>query len=141
MPIEAALARLSAGLGIDFDDWNLDAPLRHQKVEGVQGMMDMFTTMLPGREITLREAATVYGFSIGMPVIVGSPLDIADELEELFTAGHGDGFNISVPATPHDYEQFVDGVVPILQERGLFRTEYDGTTFRDRLIGRVSARA
>lgn len=135
VPLEASLARLSSGLGIDFSTWDLDTPLRHQHVEGVQGMIDMFTKMLPGVEVTVREAARAYGFSIGMPVIAGSAATVADQLEDAFRRGGGDGFNISVPTTPASYEVFVERVVPLLQQRGLLRTDYvEGQTFRERLL-------
>ncbi len=135
VPLEASLARLSSGFGVDLDGWDLDAPLEHREVPGVQGMMDMFTKMMPGSVPTLREAAKVYGFSIGMPTVVGSAETVAATLEELFREGGGNGFNVSVPTCPAGFERFVDGVVPILQDRGVLRREYvEGQTFRDRLL-------
>ena len=135
VPLEASLARLSSGFGVDLDGWDLDAPLEHQEVPGVQGMMDMFTKMMPGKVPTVREAARVYGFSIGMPTVVGSAQTVADTLEQYFHEGGGDGFNISVPTSPAGFERFVDGVVPILQDRGVLRRDYtEGQTFRERLL-------
>jgi alkanesulfonate monooxygenase SsuD/methylene tetrahydromethanopterin reductase-like flavin-dependent oxidoreductase (luciferase family) len=63
--------------------------------------------------------------------IAGSAEQIADELERWFRAGAADGFNILVPLHPKGTEDFMEQVVPILQRRGLFRTEYDGTTLRE----------
>ena len=63
--------------------------------------------------------------------IAGSAEQIADELESWFRAGAADGFNILVPLHPKGTEDFTERVVPILQRRGLFRTEYEGTTLRD----------
>jgi N-acetyl-S-(2-succino)cysteine monooxygenase len=63
--------------------------------------------------------------------IAGSAEQIADELESWFSAGAADGFNILVPLHPKGTEDFTEQVVPILQRRGLFRTEYEGTTLRD----------
>jgi alkanesulfonate monooxygenase SsuD/methylene tetrahydromethanopterin reductase-like flavin-dependent oxidoreductase (luciferase family) len=69
-----------------------------------------------------------------MPTVVGSAEDIADQLEEFFVDGGGDGFNVSVPATPYDYVRFVDEVVPLLQKRGLVRDGFDeGPLFRDKM--------
>jgi hypothetical protein len=82
-------------------------------------------------------------------VIYGSPKRIADTLEEWFTAGRADGFMIQPAYFPRAFDDFVGLVVPELQRRGLFRTEYTGTTLRDhlglprpsvqRLVSRVAA--
>jgi alkanesulfonate monooxygenase SsuD/methylene tetrahydromethanopterin reductase-like flavin-dependent oxidoreductase (luciferase family) len=63
-------------------------------------------------------------------VFTGTPVQVADTIEDWFRAGAADGFNIMPPYYPGGLEVFVDEVVPILQERGLFRTEYPGTTLR-----------
>jgi len=65
--------------------------------------------------------------------MVGTPARIADLMEEWFTTGAADGFNIQSPAIPVDAADFIELVVPELQRRGLFRTEYEGTTLRDHL--------
>ncbi len=64
---------------------------------------------------------------------VGTPVMIADAMEEWFTTGAADGFNIQTPYLPGCAEEFVDLVVPELQRRGLFRTEYSGQTLQERL--------
>ncbi len=56
---------------------------------------------------------------------------MADAIQEWFDGGAADGFNIMPPVLPSGLETFVDQVVPILQERGLFRTEYTGSTLRE----------
>jgi hypothetical protein len=56
---------------------------------------------------------------------------VADAIQEWFDGGAADGFNIMPPVLPSGLEAFVDQVVPILQERGLFRTEYTGRTLRE----------
>ncbi|MBT9386571.1 LLM class flavin-dependent oxidoreductase [Pseudooceanicola sp. CBS1P-1] len=65
--------------------------------------------------------------------IVGTPTDVADKLEEWFSTGAADGFNVQAAYLPGAAEDFVELVVPELQRRGLFRTEYEGRTLRDRL--------
>jgi hypothetical protein len=64
-------------------------------------------------------------------VIVGTPEQIADDIERWFRAGAADGFNLMPDMLPDGLQAFVEGVVPILQRRGIFRTEYEGTTLRD----------
>ena len=66
-------------------------------------------------------------------IVVGSPQQIADRLEECFLNGAADGFNIMPPTMPGGFRDFVDLVVPELQRRGLFRTDYEGKTLRDNL--------
>jgi hypothetical protein len=61
----------------------------------------------------------------------GTPEQIADAIETWFHAGAADGFNIMPPILPTGLDAFVDHVVPELQRRGLFRTEYTGTTLRE----------
>jgi len=64
---------------------------------------------------------------------IGTPADIADTMQEWFEAGACDGFNITPATLPGGGEDFVARVVPELQRRGLFRTEYEGTTLRQNL--------
>ena len=65
--------------------------------------------------------------------ILGTPAQIADQLEEWFVGGAADGFNIMPPFLPGGLEEFVELVIPELQRRGLFRSEYEGTTLRENL--------
>jgi FMN-dependent oxidoreductase (nitrilotriacetate monooxygenase family) len=87
--------------------------------------------------IVERERPTVRGLlhrlagARGHRVFAGTPEQVADTIEEWFTMGAADGFNVMPPYYPGGLEVFVETVVPILRERGLFRTEYTGTTLRD----------
>ena len=64
---------------------------------------------------------------------IGTPTDIADAMQEWFENGTCDGFNITPTHLPGGCEDFVELVVPELQRRGLFRTEYEGKTLRENL--------
>jgi alkanesulfonate monooxygenase len=64
---------------------------------------------------------------------LGTPEAIADQLEEWFINDAADGFNIMPPILPTGLDEFVNLVVPVLQKRGLFRTEYEGSTLRENL--------
>lgn len=66
-------------------------------------------------------------------VVTGTPQQIADTMEEWFEAGAADGFNIVPAKTPKGVNEFVAQIVPELQRRGLFRTSYEGSTFRANL--------
>jgi alkanesulfonate monooxygenase len=65
--------------------------------------------------------------------VIGTPKIVADMMEEWFTTGAADGFNIQPPWMPQGAEGFVSMVIPELQRRGLFRTEYEGKTLRENL--------
>jgi alkanesulfonate monooxygenase SsuD/methylene tetrahydromethanopterin reductase-like flavin-dependent oxidoreductase (luciferase family) len=69
-----------------------------------------------------------------MPQLVGTPEQVADQLEAIWRDTGCHGFNITPTITPSSVEEFVDEVVPILQRRGIFRTAYAGETFRDNLL-------
>jgi alkanesulfonate monooxygenase SsuD/methylene tetrahydromethanopterin reductase-like flavin-dependent oxidoreductase (luciferase family) len=68
---------------------------------------------------------------VGHRIIVGTPEQIADDIEAWFRASAADGFNLMPDVLPSGLEVFVDTVVPTLQRRGLFRREYSGPTLRD----------
>ena len=84
--------------------------------------------------LTIRDAAIIYAQGMGMPVLVGTPADIADRLEEFMDDGGADGFMLIATYTPGCFEEFVDLVVPELQRRGRYRTEYPGTMLRENLL-------
>ena len=64
---------------------------------------------------------------------IGTPEQVADVMEHWFQNGAADGFNVMPAWLPGSLDDFVDLVIPELQRRGLFRTEYEGTTLRDNL--------
>ena len=135
IPLEAALARLSSSLGFDFSTVPIDQPLEQIRTEASQGLVTALTTLY-GETMTVREAATRWGASVGMPQVVGTPEQVADQLEVLHEEGGGDGFNLTPTYTPGSFDMFVDTVVPILQERGLVRREYTARTSREQLLRR-----
>ncbi|WCN36436.1 LLM class flavin-dependent oxidoreductase [Aneurinibacillus uraniidurans] len=81
--------------------------------------------------ITLREVYSILTGSFTDPDLVGTPEKIASTLERWFTERAADGFMLMAPLLPDVLEDFVNSVVPLLQERGLFRTEYEGDTLRE----------
>ena len=83
--------------------------------------------------MTLRDLYNITAAARGHWVIYGSPKRIADVFEEWFAAERADGFVVMPPYFPGAFDDFVDKVVPELQRRGLYRTEYSGATLRDHL--------
>lgn len=80
---------------------------------------------------TLRELLHRLAGARGHNVVHGTPVQIADTIQQWFENGAADGFNVMPPLYPQLLDAFTGKVVPILQERGLFRTEYDGATLRE----------
>jgi alkanesulfonate monooxygenase SsuD/methylene tetrahydromethanopterin reductase-like flavin-dependent oxidoreductase (luciferase family) len=73
----------------------------------------------------------VVGVARGHFTFAATPEQVADVIEDWFRDGAADGFNVMPPLFPGQLDAFIDGIIPILQKRGLFRTEYTGTTLRD----------
>jgi alkanesulfonate monooxygenase SsuD/methylene tetrahydromethanopterin reductase-like flavin-dependent oxidoreductase (luciferase family) len=80
---------------------------------------------------TLRELLHRLAGGRGHNVVAGTPVQVADTIQEWFEGGAADGFNVMPPLYPQLLDAFTGRVVPILQDRGLFRTEYAGTTLRE----------
>ena len=89
----------------------------------------------------MRQILSRLGGGRGHRTLAGTAEQIADSIEEWFTNGAADGFNVMPAAMPSGLEAFVDRVVPILQERGLFRRDYEGSTLRDHYGLPVPARS
>ena len=83
--------------------------------------------------LSLRELAQRISLSLGHRAVVGTPEAIADDLQRWFEADAADGFIVLPADLPQGLRDFGEQVVPILQERGLFRREYAGTTLREHL--------
>lgn len=130
---EGAMALLCAWTGVDFSQYAPDAPVEYIETNAVRTVLHSFTAADPGRRWTLRDVARFVGIGGAGPVLVGAPEQIADQLEDWIAAGV-DGFNLSYATLPQSFEDFVDGVVPILQRRGRMQTEYRPGTLREKLF-------
>ena len=130
----ASLALVSERLGHDISGYPMDEPLPDLPLSDQLKSRSKLLTDLARREnLTLGELVAVVASARGHRMVRGTPERVADQLEDWFVGGAADGFNIMPPYFPGGLDDFVDLVVPILQERGLFRTDYSGTTLRDHL--------
>ena len=134
IPIEAALTRISGTFGIDLDTVDIDQPLQEIKTQASQGLVKTMSQMFNDKNMTLREAVRLSGLAGLIPQIMGSPEMVADELELIWRETGCHGFNITPAIVPGGYEDFVNEVVPILQDRNIFRKEYESETFRGNLL-------
>jgi FMN-dependent oxidoreductase (nitrilotriacetate monooxygenase family) len=117
----------------DFGQYELDAPfpdVSHVTLNSYKGSAERIIRTARAEGLTLRE--TAWRFAARPNPFVGSPKTVADEIERWFLGRASDGFNYRI-SSPSDFALFTDRVVPLLQERGLFRTEYQGETLRDHL--------
>ncbi|MGW7287153.1 LLM class flavin-dependent oxidoreductase [Streptomyces sp. NPDC054847] len=132
---EYGLAQLSGMLGTDLTGLPLDGPLPElpdeRDINGNKSRFRLVAELARREGLTLRELIARLGGGRGHHVIAGTAEQIADHLQQWFTEGAADGFNIMPPYFPGGLDHFVDQVVPVLQARGLFRTEYTGSTLRD----------
>jgi FMN-dependent oxidoreductase (nitrilotriacetate monooxygenase family) len=130
----AALKVLSDRLGHDLSSYPLDGPVPSLPPSSVmQGHAVTLSALAKKHSMSLRELRDFTAGAMGHRLLCGTPEQIADGLEEWFVAGAADGFNLMPPWFPGAFDDFVDQVVPILQRRTLFRTEYAGHTLRDHL--------
>lgn len=131
---DGALALLSGWTGIDFSGYAPDQKLRYIETNAIRTIVHGFTAADPSREWTMRDLATYVGIGGAGPVLVGAHEQIADQFEDWLAAGI-DGFNLAYGITPGSFVDFIDGVVPILQDRGLVQREYAPGTLREKLYG------
>jgi N-acetyl-S-(2-succino)cysteine monooxygenase len=131
---EQAFTVLSDRLGTDMSVYPLDAPVPElPETEHLKSRAALLIEMARREKLTLRELYHRVAAARGHLLLVGSPAQIADVLEDWFTAGAADGFNVMPPFFPGQFDAFAEQVVPILQERGLFRADYIGRTLREHL--------
>jgi len=132
---EAALASVQRLAGdLDLRRFPLDGPLPDLPPSNAAKARQKMLIDLARREnLSIRALGRRFTFSLGHLVYVGTPAGLADMMEEWFTEGAADGFTMLSPYYTKPLEEFVDTVIPELQRRGLFRTEYEGATLRENL--------
>ncbi|MFC6020808.1 LLM class flavin-dependent oxidoreductase [Plantactinospora solaniradicis] len=133
---EYAKRQLATTLGIPPDDLDLDRELPAElpdedQIEGAKSRRTLIVTLARRERLTVRQLIGRLGGGRGHRTFAGTPEQVADAIEDWWHHGAADGFNIMPPVLPSGLVAFVDHVVPILQRRGLFRTEYTGRTLRD----------
>ncbi|MGA5198584.1 LLM class flavin-dependent oxidoreductase [Streptomyces exfoliatus] len=133
---EFAKRQLARLFRIDPDVLDLDGPLpddlpSEDEIEGAKSRYTLIVELARRENSTVRQLIGRLGGGRGHRTFTGTPVQVADAIEEWFDGHAADGFNIMPPVLPSGLEAFVDKVVPILQERGRFRTEYTGGTLRD----------
>jgi FMN-dependent oxidoreductase (nitrilotriacetate monooxygenase family) len=133
---EYGLSQLAWNLEVDPALFELDSPLpdsilARPTLQGSQSRSDLIIDMAVRENLTVREILSRLGGGRGHFTFIGTPVQVADTIISWFEGGAADGFNIMAPGLPSELETFIDQVVPILQDKGLFRREYRGATLRE----------
>ena len=133
--IEEALPLLSFFIGHDVSALPLDEPLPSSlgDSEAMKSRNALLLDLAHRNRMTLRELALNVAAARGHLLLVGTAEHVADTLQHWFESGAADGFNIMPPYFPGGLDDFISGVLPILRDRGLFRSDYAGRTLRDHL--------
>ncbi len=131
----AELGKFARALGVEPDDLTLDAPLPYELIDRgtrsdvSQGFIRATVLLARSENLTVRDLLDRNPGAHRM--LVGTPETIADDIERWFLGRAADGFNLNADVFPSGLADFVDHVVPLLQRKGIFRREYEGTTLRE----------
>ncbi|ROR24621.1 alkanesulfonate monooxygenase [Comamonas sp. BIGb0124] len=119
----------------DLRSWKLDEPPPYFPLppKGVSSRAHVVIELARRERFTVRQLYEYLAGARGHWVVVGTPEQIADQMQLWFENEAADGFNVMPPVLPESLDDFVDLVIPELQRRGLFRTAYEGRTLRENL--------
>nr|WP_316046315.1 LLM class flavin-dependent oxidoreductase [Planococcus glaciei] len=131
---EGALALFGGWTGVDLSGYAPEQPLEYIENDAIQSALENFTKILPGRKPTVNDIKEYVGIGGLGPFTVGSPEQVADTLERWVDEAGVDGFNIAYAITPGTFVDFIELVVPILQERGLVQKRIRGQFFAGCLV-------
>jgi hypothetical protein len=112
-------AHIGGGMGVDLAEIDLDTPVGELEQYRSRGGLKSLIDSAPDRTWTFRDVLKLRGANR----VVGTPEQIADKLQELADAGV-DGINVTYYTTPGSFVDFIEGVTPVLQARGLQQSEY-----------------
>jgi N-acetyl-S-(2-succino)cysteine monooxygenase len=125
---------LSTEFGFDLLPYPVDEPPPYHLIdEKGSAQRAKLVEWTKSRNMTIREIYLWYAGGRGQRSLIGTPQSIADDMQHWLESEAVDGFLIQPPWLPGGLNEFVDMVVPELQRRGLFRTEYEGRTLRENL--------
>jgi long-chain alkane monooxygenase len=131
--VQGQLALISGWTGIDFSAFDLDDAVKYLKSNAIQSMVENITVRSK-TPLKIRDLAAFDGIGGRGPFLVGSPQDVADGLIQWVDETGVDGFNLTRLVVPETLNAFVDLVIPELQARGRYKTEYSPGTLREKLF-------
>ncbi|HYQ39310.1 MAG TPA: LLM class flavin-dependent oxidoreductase [Pseudomonas sp.] len=130
---QVGLSLLSGMLGADLSAYDPDGPVPQDLPEtnGGKSRQALLLDLAARENLSIRELYLRIAGARGHWTVVGTPVQIADQIQQWFENGAADGFNVMPPWLPGGLEDFIELVVPELRRRGLFREEYRGRTLRE----------
>ena len=134
MNFEGAATLFSGWTGIDVSAYEPEQLIEFIATNSVRSALEKFTISDPDRKWTVEEVVKFVSIGGMGPVTVGSPEQVADFMEEWINDTSMDGFNMAYVTTPGTFADFIDLVIPVLQERDLFKTDYSEGTYREKLF-------
>jgi alkanesulfonate monooxygenase len=137
LDVRGSLAIFSGLAGVDFSKYDPDDPIEYLKNDANQSFMERITILSKGKKWRVRDLTA---FSAGSPTagifLVGSPATVATQMIEWADEAGIDGFNLVRTIEPEGLAAVVDLIVPELQRRGAYKTEYSAGTLRNKLFGK-----
>lgn len=133
LDIEQGRTQIAGDLGVDLSDLELSEPIPAERFEGIgtlSSRQGIYRRKSLEQSMSLQDLIFDRARSTGHQWIAGTPATIADRMQEWFLGGACDGFNLNSPYNPDGFERICTKLVPELQSRGLFRTEYEESTLR-----------
>ncbi|MCX5581681.1 hypothetical protein [Kaistia terrae] len=126
---------MSGWTGVDFSRFAPDDVFEHVESEAIRTVVEAMSSADPSRSWTAGEIADWCGIGGLSPVSVRNPVEVADELAGWAADTGVDGFNLSYAVLDAGFRDFIDLVVPELQNRGLYKEQYAEGTLRQKLFG------
>jgi alkanesulfonate monooxygenase SsuD/methylene tetrahydromethanopterin reductase-like flavin-dependent oxidoreductase (luciferase family) len=132
---DGALTLVSGWSGVDFSQYQAKDKVEYIETNAIQSMLDAYVNADPNRVWTIEEIAQWNSVGGNGPVIVGSAQTVADELQHWIEETDVDGFNLAYILAHQTFIDVVEYIVPELQRRGVYSTEYRTGTLREKLFG------
>jgi long-chain alkane monooxygenase len=132
---DGGLTLASGWSGVDFSQFNATDQVEYIQTNAIQSMLQSYVEADPDKIWTIEEIAQWTSVGGNGPVIVGSPTTVADRLQEWVEETGIDGFNLAYILAHKTFEDVIEFVVPELQRRGVYPTEYQSGTLREKLFG------
>ena len=132
---DGALALMSGWTGVDLGALRADEVVRYVEKDAGRSALESFSSSDPNRAWTVGEVANWVGIGGRGPLAVGTPAAVADAMQDWIAATGVDGFNLTYVVAPETFTEVVDYVVPELQRRGVYKSDYRPGTLREKLFG------
>jgi len=137
---EGNLAMVSSFLGIDLSKYDWDDPIEYIESNAMQTAIEAMTKYNNGKKVCIRDIAAFDDMPGREPFIIGSPSQVCDAMIEWIDETGLDGFNLARTVEPASLKSFIDLVVPELQDRGRYKTDYAPGTMREKMFPAGNAR-